>query len=524
MKPAQIVASYLPANIHYDVTANVISVPVNGTQLLTLSKLLYVQHKLPLRLIKAAQDGRDAFSIFYIFSVPNTSYFLVLRLKVTTKEPTFPSVVAIINEAASYEREIHTFFGLTPSGHPDLRPVILQENWPDDQYPLRKEFSWNHRPDSVNNPYDFHPPKGEGIYDVPLGPAYGGVTEPGHFRLSMLGEEVEQLELQLGYAHRGIEKLFEEASVDKHIELAEQVSGDTSFSHALAYCLAIEQLLPQSAPPLRAQYLRLIYSELERIANHCGNIGAILNDTGFIFGLSNGSRQREQIMQLCERLTNSRFLRGVASVGGVTKDIDAQTAREIIAELTEFKRDFEEWINITESTETVMDRLHTTGVLSQRIAEDHGVVGLVGRASGIQRDVRVQNPYAAYNLLPVKINIVHETTGDAYARYRVRVREVLQSISLVIYALKLMPAGTIQAPITPLGLAKNSYAIGLTEGWRGSVAYFVATDSCGQIARVGIRDASFLNWQTLPYAAPGGLIDFTITSSSFNLSPAAHDR
>lgn len=522
MKPEHLVREYLPRDTAYTVSANMIIVPLQAAQLLAICRQLYIEHKLPLRTVKAIHKP-NGFDIFYIFSSPGSPYFIALRLHVSEKATAFPSIVEVANEAAQYEREIHTFFGLMPDGDPDLRPFILQENWPVSQHPLRKDFAWNHRPKLANEPYDFHPLDGEGVYEIPLGPAYGGVNEPGHFRFSMVGEEVDQLELQLGYAHRGIEKLFEEIAFDNKIALAEQVSGDTSFSHALAYCLAVEQLLENSTPPQRAQYLRVIYSELERVANHCGNIGNILNDTGFIFGASNGSRQREQIMQLCERLTGSRFLRGVSCLGGVTKDISPDAIAGIIDELTDFKRDFQEWIAIADSTETVMDRLHSTGVLKRQVAEDHGVVGLVGRASGLSRDVRVQNPYAAYDKLPVKLNIVRETDGDAHARYRIRVREVSQSLGIIMYALKGLPTGAIQAsPQT--ALIKNAYAIGLTEGHRGSIAYFIATDQHGIISRVGIRDVSFLNWRALPYAAPGGLIDFTITNASFNLSHAAHDR
>jgi Ni,Fe-hydrogenase III large subunit/Ni,Fe-hydrogenase III component G len=520
MTYSEIITKYIPKTLTPEKHTNLILFQVPSEEIIAICKELYDMHKLRLKTIKATDERKkhEAFKIFYVFGIPDEKFFLVpyISLKNITK---FPSLVGHIHEATMYEREIHTFFGLTPVGHPDLRPFILHENWPANMYPLRKDFQWRTRPEMAHESYEFQKVSGEGIYEIPVGPIHAGIIEPGHFRFSVAGEEIIALEPKLGYVHKGSEKLFETLSLPDKVKLAERISGDTSFSHSLAFCQAVETL-GNITIPKRAKYLRVIFSELERLANHFNDIGFILNDTAF--GGSNGTRLREHIMQLCKQITNHRFLRGVNIIGGVTKDISSEVQKLLQTTLPQMQKDFEEIITITEDAETVMNRLQKTGILDKQIAQDHGVVGIAARALGLHSDARIEHPYAAYEELPVKM--AKQTTGDVYARYWIRIAEVYNAIEIILQAIKKLPLGNIVAD-TPIILEKNTYTIGITEGWRGDIVYFVATDSTGKIDRVGVRDASFLNWPAVPYALPGNIVpDFPLINKSFNLSYSGFDR
>ncbi|HSW89099.1 MAG TPA: hypothetical protein VLG12_08095, partial [Candidatus Saccharimonadales bacterium] len=384
-----------------------------------------------------------------------------------------------------------------------------------------KDFHWNTRPKTANEPYEFQKVAGEGIYEIPVGPVHAGIIEPGHFRFRVAGEEIVALEPQLGYVHKGSEKLFETHPLADKVKLSERISGDTSFTHSLAFCQAIESLSSVEIPE-RAKYLRVIYSELERLANHLNDVGFILNDTAFTFGGSNGPRMKEHLMQLCERITGHRFLRGVNVIGGVTKDISAEMGQTLLEELLEIQEDFEEVIAITEDNETVLNRLKGTGILDKQVAIDHGVVGIAARAVGLPADARKEYPYAAYDSLLFKV--AKQVTGDVYARYHIRIAEVYMAIDLISQSLKKLPKGPIQTK-AKIELAKDAYTISITEGWRGDIVYFVATDKRGEISRVGVRDASFLNWPAVPYAVSGNIVpDFPLINKSFNLSYSGFDR
>lgn len=522
MTARQLVHTYISKDAAFEVSVNLIIVPVTVEHLLAHARALHVSRRLRLMTVKAedARERHAAFRIFYIFAVPGESQLLGLRLDVPEGQAA-PSLVETMHEASLYEREIHSFFGIEFTGHPDTRPFILQENWPADVRPLRKDVAWNKRPKEAHEEYTFHQLQGEGVYEIPVGPIHAGVIEPGHFRFSVVGEEIVRLEPQLGFVHKGIEKLFEQLPLQRQRELAENVSGDTAFSHSLAFCQAVETLAGVKVP-MRAKYLRVIFSELERLANHVNDVGFILNDTGFTFGGSNGTRLREQIVQICERLGGHRFLRGVSCIGGVAKDISPSAALALQEELVHFAKDFQEFVDITADSETVANRLHTTGILQRQIAYDHGVVGVAAKAAGLARDVRVEHPYAAYDELPLKI--VRETDGDVYARYQVRVREVAASLDVIRRALDVLPRGPIAAD-GDVQLPSHAYAVGMTEGWRGDIVYFIGTDADGAIARVGVRDPSFLNWPAVPFAVASNIVpDFPLINKSFNLSYSGFDR
>ncbi|KKQ80703.1 MAG: hypothetical protein UT02_C0003G0002 [Parcubacteria group bacterium GW2011_GWC2_38_7] len=514
------ITKYLQEKGEIITSSNTTYLEVPATNIQALVSDLIKDKEAQLSLITAtderAEDG--CFKIWYIFSLPLEHKFIVPFIKLKDEEQ-FPSIASIVHSAWGYESKIKTFFGLTPIGHPDARPVILHENWPTGVYPLRKDFNWDTRPEEAQGTYQFQQIAGEGIYEIPVGPIHAGIIEPGHFRFSVAGEEIILLEPRLGYTHKGSEKLFEVLPLDQKIRLSEKLSGDSSFSHSLAFCQALEEL-SETIVPKRAGYLRVIYAELERLANHFGDIGAMMLDTGFNFGGAQGARLREIVMQINESLTGSRFLRGVNVCGGVTKDIEQKI--NLTEKLTDILQDFNEVVAVAENSASLLNRLKGTGELPLVIAEDHNATGIAAKALGIKTDARIDFPYTAYNELGFdKIEI--EKDGDAYARFYVRVKEIYASIKLVLQALKNLPDGSICAE-NGLNFKKNAVAISVVEGWRGSIIYFVATDAKGNITRVAPRDPSFVNWPLLGYAGAHNVVpDFPLINKSFNLSYTGND-
>jgi Ni,Fe-hydrogenase III large subunit len=355
---------------------------------------------------------------------------------------------------------------------------------------------------------------------------HAGIIEPGHFRFSVAGEEILFLEPRLGYSHKGVEKLLETAPLHEKIRLSERISGDSSYSHSLTLMMALESLRGESADE-RTGHLRVIFCELERLANHLGDIGAIMTDAGFNFGGAHGSRLREMVMQINERLTGSRFLRGVhVQTCGLSGEngVAPEAARSLGAELEALRRDFSEVMAIAEESHSLQNRLRNTGILSPRIAREHGVIGVAGKAVGHAADARVDYPYAAYGLYPLEIAL--EEGGDVHARFQVRVKEVYSSIDLIKRSLTdLSGGGAFSAPSPSVGqFRKNAYVVSIVEGWRGDIVYLLSTDSNGDISRVAVRDPSFLNWTALSYAAAGNMVpDFPLINKSFSLSYSGND-
>ncbi|MFA6161531.1 MAG: NADH-quinone oxidoreductase subunit C [Patescibacteria group bacterium] len=501
-------------------TFNSFEVPVSD--IVSVCRDLRDGKKLSLKFITATDERKEdgCFKIWYVFGSTKEEAFTVPFIRLTDTDE-FPSITSVAHEAWDLEKKIQTFFGLKPMGHPDKRPLILHENWPTGVYPLRKDFAWDKRPGFANGEYNFQLVEGEGIYEIPVGPIHAGIIEPGHFRFSVAGEEIMLLEPRLGYTHKGSEKLFEHLPLKDKVRLSEKISGDSSFSHSLAFCQSVEQLGGIKVQK-RARYLRCIYAELERLANHFGDIGAMMLDTGYSFGGSQGARLREMMMQINERLTGSRFLRGVNAIGGVTKDIDPKQKKQLAVDLDLILEDFSEVIEIAENSASLLNRLRGTGMLPRDVARSHGVVGVTARAVGESVDTRVDHPYAAYGEIPMG-EIPTEDSGDAYARFFVRVREVYSSIKIIHKALHQMPEDRLALP-TDVSLKPNTQAISCVEGWRGEIMYFVTTDSSGNISRVAPRDPSFLNWAALGHAGLGNIVpDFPLINKSFNLSYTGND-
>ena len=476
----------------------------------TLSLLWAVDHR----------PREKRYELSYLFTLSEPRQWLLLATDLLGEDRLFPSITPHIHAAQWYEREIRDMFGLIANGHPDLRRLVRHEHWPKGTHPLRKDFMWNTVLERQQGQYAFRHIEGEGVFEVPVGPIHAGIIEPGHFRFSVAGEPVLQLEIRHFWKHRGVEKLFENLSLGTGVALAEKVSGDTSFGHSLCYCQAVESLLGIEIPP-RARYLRTLFLELERLHNHLGDVGAICNDIAYTLAHVHCSRMKEQIMQLNDRLTGSRFLRAVNRVGGIAVDLDAAQLGQVVAELNQIEKDFTELESIIFLNASLTDRLETTGVLNERTAFDHGVVGVVGRASNINRDIRRDRPFAAYDDL--QVNVALYRYGDVRARMRVRMDEIHESIRLIREVHTRVPQGSIMAPSARVPVA-GEWALSAVEGWRGEILYFIMAGQDGAIHRCKVRDPSFVNWPAIQFAVLGNIIpDFPLINKSFNLSYAGND-
>ncbi len=468
----------------------------------------------------AQQPSEAGHEIWHLFTLAERRDWLLLVTELPDGERSFHSITPHIHAAKWYEREIRDMFGLIPLGHPDLRRLIRHEHWPKGTHPLKKDFAWDRVLSRQQGEYHFRQIEGEGVFEVPVGPIHAGIIEPGHFRFSVAGEPIMQLELRLFWKHRGIEKLFEQQRLTDAVPLAERVSGDTTVGHSLAYCQAVETLLALEVPR-RAKYLRSLFLELERLHNHLGDVGAICNDTAYALAHAHCGRMKERLMQLNDRLCGSRFLRDVIRVGGVSRNLTAEQLHEIVAELDAIEPDFAELEHIVSANASLIDRLETTGILRERTAWDHAVVGLVARACGLSQDIRRDRPFAAYDELEVKVATYRY--GDVRARMRVRMDEIHESMRLIRKIRIRIPSGpiTVEPDRMP---AAGDWALSAVEGWRGEILYVVVAGENGTIHRCKVRDPSFVNWPAIQWAVLGNIIpDFPLINKSFNLSYAGND-
>jgi Ni,Fe-hydrogenase III large subunit/Ni,Fe-hydrogenase III component G len=469
-----------------------------------------------------ATDTREAandFTLAYVWAAPATWPRATVLVSVPAGDPRFPSLATRSFAASRFEREIHDLFGLVPTGHPDLRRLALHQFWPADHHPLRRDAVA--RADVVDDgrPFPFRRVEGEGLLEITVGPVHAGVIEPGHFRFSVEGETIVSLETRLGFVHKGVEKLFETLPFERTPALAERVSGDESVAHALAYCEALEALADATVPP-RAAWLRLVLLELERLYNHVGDVAAIVNDTGFGFGHAHGLRLREELLRLNERLTGHRLLRGAVVPGGVDGPVTTAALADVAAAVRRLVAEFLAVADLCLANTMVLERLQGTGRLTERTAREMQVVGLAGRASGVDADVRRDAPTGAYADVDVRVPV--QTAGDVWARTMVRLDEAQESARLIGVAATHAVGGEARRPLPPLVPGRTTAAV--VEAWRGPVWYWVQAAGPAAVARVKVADPSFRNWPALEYAVLGNIVpDFPLCNKSFNLSYSGSD-
>lgn len=449
-------------------------------------------------------DGRQELELLAVLGDPDSGALRVARTRVSR---TYPSLVPRIPQLHLFEREIAERYGVVPEGHPWLKPV---------RFPKSSQGPWGQLAPGTG-PF-FHL-EGSQVHEVAVGPVHAGVIEPGHFRFQCLGEVVQHLEIVLGYQHRGVEESFCQLPAKRRLAAVETVAGDSTVAHTLAYCEALEALAGVQVSP-RAAALRAVALELERLANHVGDLGALAGDVAFLPTASYCGRLRGEILNLTAELCGNRFGRCLLQPGGVRYDLGAETATTIRQRLADLEPELAASIELMLEAPSVLGRFEGTGRLSAEAARELGIVGVAARASGLPVDSRAQFPSGMYRFLHVPMATA--SSGDVFARAWVRWLEVQHALKLVQELLGSLPGGELQGTIGPL--QPSSLAVGLAEGFRGEVCHVAVTNERGELAAYKIVDPSFHNWSALAYVMRGqDISDFPLCNKSFNLSYCGFD-
>jgi Ni,Fe-hydrogenase III large subunit len=427
----------------------------------------------------------------------------------------YPALTPDCPQAHWFEREIAEQWGVRPEGHPWLKPIRFHGSW----RPGHDAWGRDAASPILPGVTEFFAVRGEEVHEVAVGPVHAGVIEPGHFRFQCHGETVLHLEISLGYQHRGVERALLGGPDKRSIPYAETLAGDTSIGHATAYCQALEPLAGCSAPA-RAQALRGIALELERLANHTGDLGALANDVGYLPTASYCGRLRGEWLNLTALMCGSRLGRGLVRPGGVGFDLDAGQAELLKERVEAALKDVTPAANLLWDTSSVMARFEDTGPVPRRVCEELGLVGLAARACGVERDVRFDHPSGIYRLTQIPVSTW--TTGDVFARAYVRWLEIQRSTAFLREQLGMLPSGPVRAKPGPL--QPGAVVVSLVEGWRGEICHVAQTDEEGRFAHYKVVDPSFHNWMGLAIALRNQQIsDFPLCNKSFNLSYCGHD-
>ncbi len=423
----------------------------------------------------------------------------------------YPALTPDCAQAARFERELAEQCGVVPDGHPALKPV---RRHPPDQLPAR----WP-RASLDREAYRFDAVQGDEVHEVAVGPVHAGIIEPGHFRFQAHGEAVLSLEIMLGYQHRGVECLLQTADRTRAALVAEAIAGDTVVGHADAHCGALEALARCRKTP-RAQTIRGIALELERLANHLGDLGAIAGDVAYLPASADFGVLRGECLNLLMTLSGNRYGRGLLRPGGVLFDLDPAMASEFGERLERLAEQIEPVARGFFANASVQSRLEGVGVVPRALCREMGFVGLVARACEIARDVRQDHPWGVFRFAHIPASTAW--AGDVFARAYVRWLEVRRSLPFLLEQVAALPKGATKAAMGDL--RANELSVALVEGWRGEIVHAVVTDERGRIRRYKVTDPSFHNWDALAAAMPGNQIsDFPLCNKSFNLSYAGHD-
>jgi Ni,Fe-hydrogenase III large subunit/Ni,Fe-hydrogenase III component G len=470
----------------------------------------------------AAHDDGATLRVVYLFLAGSPDRRVELEVTLPADDPALPSLASLSFPASRFEREMHDLYGIEPTGHPLPRRLVRHAHWPAGWYPMRHNAGAP-PPFADSQAYPFLSVVGDGVYEIPVGPVHAGIIEPGHFRLSVVGESILKLKARLWFTHRGVEKLFEGLQAADAVHLAERISGDTSAAHALAHSLAVEDALAITmAEP--AHRLRALVLELERLYNHAADVGALANDVGFSLANAHALRIREELLRINNATTGHRLLRGAIRPGVV----------ELLSlpdpgQLARLADDLAEVASLTLDNTVIRDRFTGTAVLTLEQARDLGCLGYVARASGLATDARVEHPTCGLPVTPLT-----RTSGDVLARFTLRAGEYAASTALATHLITTAdllsyrgtPAqgsGARQAQgAGPSGRVRSG--VGIVEGWRGTVVHRVEVDTDERLTRVKVVDPSWFNWPALPLALSGTIVpDFPVTNKSFNLSYAGND-
>lgn len=519
MKTQEIIRKFKEKILSIKEEGDLVSINVSRNDLAQISTELFQENKIPLSLLFGTDNRKETgnFVVHVVFSLDQENKWLKISAEVPASDPQYPALTKTIMATHWHERYLRDMFGITPVGHPDLRRLVHHENIPENIYPLRKDFQWNTKLSKENVPYPMHHVAGEGVMEIPVGPIHAGIIEPGHFRFNVAGERILTLEGKLFFTHKGVEKLLEGKNINEALPFIERISGDMSAAHSLAYVQAVEKI-SGSVVPKRAQILRAILTECERITMHThdlSNIGGM--GTGYSFIAANGFRIKERMMRLSGDICGNRFWRGMIVPGGMKGDIEKESLEKILAVSQGVFKEMNRIVEIALDSEGFLDRLQYTGELPKEAAEAFGAVGLPARASQVDRDVRRDHPYASYAQFPIKV--ITKKSTDVFARYRMRIKEIEQSVILLKTLVEKIEEGSVFEKCE----VKNGFAIGAVESWRGEIICALQIKD-GVIERCYPRDPSFCNWALFGIMGPGNIVpDFPLINKSLNLSYSGND-
>lgn len=431
----------------------------------------------------------------------------------------YPCLTNTFPQLHWFERLIFDMFGIVPSGHPRFKHLNLHDQYPENFYPLRKASLPEGFKPPIGRAFKFLEVKGEGVYELPVGPIHAGIIEPGHFRFSCYGETIVNLEVRLGFVHRGVEKRLCEVPFAKAHFVAEAAASDTSAANALAHCEAIESVMGIEVSE-RARYLRTIALEIERLACHIIDVGGMGTDIGLLGISATMGRLRGRALGLGDLITGSRFLRGFILPGGV-RPVAKESLAQFKGQIARLRHELKEPLQMFLDNQMGLERMRDIGVLPRSLCNDFGMVGVACRATGIEYDTRRHFAHGAYpELAPPAMTA---KGGDILAREMVRIKEIWSSLDTLDRLIDNLPDGPDSIKI-PDKLPPDQIGIGIVEAFRGELIHMIVTDSNGQITRYAIKDPSFNNWTAIAIAIRNNLIaDFPLCNKSLALSYSGSD-
>jgi Ni,Fe-hydrogenase III large subunit len=469
----------------------------------------------------ANELAQGRWSLLGLWGEPSTAHMAIIDrdtaeiavVSIDCPNRAYPSVSKHHPPALRLERTVNDLFGLSAGDLPDTRRWLDHNRW-------GVRFPLGDRIDALPTtaPYRFLPVDGDGVHQIAVGPVHAGIIEPGHFRFSASGETVVRLEQRLGYTHKGIEGLMRGAPIERAAQLAGRVSGDSTVAYAYAFSRAVEAAL-QLVVPDRAVWLRALLAELERLANHLGDIGAICNDASFGLMQAHCNVLRESVLRAANSAFGHRLMRDVIVPGGLARDLDAKGQAAIRQALDSINARFPELIELYDNTASLQDRTVGTGIVTATLAKQYGAGGYVGRASGRGFDARRAPGYPPYDDLHFEVPVLED--GDVNARVWIRIREVEQSLSLANQILNRLPDGLPSGSVAVEAGPREGMA--LVEGFRGDVLVWLRLDG-GRVERCHLRDPSWFQWPLLEAAIEDNIVaDFPLCNKSFNCSYSGQD-
>lgn len=458
-----------------------------------------------------AVSGNHGLRIFGVLAFDSKGWFKIGCSEVSGR---YPSLTPDCPQAHLFEREIAEQWGVIPEGHPWLKPVRLHRPSPG-VFPAESGTGAETRSCAA----DFFQMEGEGIHEVAVGPVHAGVIEPGHFRFQCHGEKVCHLEISLGYQYRGIERALRNGPDKRTLHYMETLAGDSTVGNMTAFTGIMEALAGKEAPA-RAQVFRALALELERLANHTGDLGALASDVGFLPTASYCGRLRGDFLNMTALWCGSRFGRGWLCPGGVNFDADETRMDQFKRFLESVYRDVESAVRLLWESSSVLARFEETGLLQAELCQTLGVVGPAARAAGLQRDVRADLPFGFFRFSQIPVSL--GSRGDVFSRAYVRWLEIQRSVEFIQSQLASLPEGKIKIGLGPLLPA--AVAVSAAEGWRGEICHVAMTDEEGRFLHYKVTDPSFHNWTGLAMAMRDeDISDFPLCNKSFNLSYCGHD-